>query len=209
MKLTRLLCVATLLGGNLLAQDINLPVPEQTGGMPLMEALAKRTTSREFDPRELSPRQLSGLLWACFGVNRPDGKRTAPSTKNSQEIDIYVILKQGVYLYDAKANKLDLVVREDLRSFAATQAFATNAPLTLLFVADLSRMDKGKTDENTAFAGIDVGYISQNAYLFCASEGLATGARASFDRTALDTRLKLKPDQRIILAQSVGYPPHK
>jgi len=197
---------ASIIGASLLAQDIPLPAPEISGRMPLMEALAKRSTVREFDSRELSPRHLSGLLWACFGVNRSDGKRTAPSTKNSQETDIYVILKQGAYVYDAKANKLNLVLLEDLRGLAATQPFATNAPVTLLFIVDLSKMEKGNTAENNAYANIDVGYISQNAYLFCASEGLVTGARASFDAKALGPKLRLRPDQRIVLAQSVGYP---
>ena len=174
--------------------------------MPLMEALVKRSTAREFAARELAPQQLADLLWAGFGINRPDGKRTAPSAKNSQEADIYVVRQDGAYRYDAKANKLSLVVAEDLRRLAATQDFATNAPVTLLFIADLSRMEKGVTEDNLAMANMDAGYISQNAYLFCAAEGLVTGARASFDRKGLGTKLRLKPEQRIILAQSVGYP---
>jgi nitroreductase len=194
------------LAGSLLAQDIPLPAPTKTGGMPLMEALAKRATARAFDTRELPPQQLSSLLWACFGINRPDGKRTAPSAKNNQEADIYVILKQGAYLYDAKANVLKLALKADLRSLAGTQDFATNAPVTLVFVADQSRMGKMTPEEKRNYAGIDVGYISQNAYLFCASEGLVTGARASVDRKALGAKLSLRPDQLIVLAQSVGYP---
>ena len=197
---------ASLIAGTVLGQSIDLPVPQQTGGMPLMEALAKRSTGREFDSRDLSTEQLSSLLWACFGINRPDGKRTAPSAKDCREADVYVVLKQGAYLYDAKSNKLDLAVAEDLRSLAATQAFATNAPVHLVFVADLARMGKGSVDEKKTFADIDVGYISQNAYLFCASEGLATGARYSVDRKALGIKLKLRPDQMIVLGQSVGYP---
>lgn len=196
----------TFIAGTVLAQSINLPAPQKSGGMPLMDALAKRSTGREFDSRELSPGQLSSLLWACFGINRPDGKRTAPSAKDCRETDIYVILKQAAYLYDAKSNTLNLAVDEDLRSLAATQAFATNAPVNLIFVADLARMGTSSLEEKKTYANIDVGYISQNAYLFCASEGLATAARASVDRNALGTKLKLRPDQMIILAQSVGYP---
>jgi len=197
---------ASLIAGTVLAQSINLPAPQKSGGMPLMDALAKRSTGREFDSRELSPRQISSLLWACFGINRPDGKRTAPSAKDCQETDIYVILKQGAYLYDAKSNQLNLAVAEDLRSLAGTQAFATNAPVTLVFVADQARMGKSSVEEKKNYAYIDVGYISQNAYLYCASEGLVTGARASVDRKALGLMLKLRPDQMIILGQSVGYP---
>ena len=196
---------ASLIAGTVLAQSINLPAPQKSGGMPLMDTLAKRSTSREFDSRELSPRQLSSLLWACFGINRPDGKRTAPSAKDCQETDIYVILKRGAYLYDAKSNQLNLAVAEDLRSLAGTQAFATNAPVTLVFVADQARMGKSSVEEKKNYAYIDVGYISQNAYLYCASEGLVTGARASVDRKALGLMLKLRPDQMIILGQSVGY----
>src|ERR1039458_7268027 len=196
---------ATLFASTVFAQNIDLPAPQKSGGMPLMDALAKRSTGREFDSRDLPPSQLSSLLWACFGINRQDGKRTAPSAKDCREADIYVILRQGAYVYDAKSNKLNLVVKDDLRSLAGTQVFATNAPVALVFIADLARMEKWSLEENKNFAAIDVGYISQNAYLYCASEGLATGARASVDRKALGQRLKLRSDQMITLAQSVGW----
>jgi SagB-type dehydrogenase family enzyme len=192
MKRTSYLLFAPFIAGTLFAQTIDLPAPQKSGGMPLLDALAKRSTAREFDSRELSSRQLSSLLWASFGINRPDGKRTAPSAKDSRETDLYVILKQGAYVYDAKSNKLNLVQKGDLRSLAGTQAFATNAPVTLVFVADLAKMEKWSAEEKKNFAGIDVGYISQNAYLFCASKGLVTGARASVDRKALGTKLKLR-----------------
>jgi nitroreductase len=200
------LLLLALCVGAVQAQDVDLPAAQKAGGMPLMEALAKRATVRAFDARELSPAQLSSLLWACFGINRPDGKRTAPTAKNNQEIDIYVLLKQGAYVYDGKANKLRLTVKADLRSLAGMQDFATNAPVTLVFVADQAKMGKWTPEEKRNYAYIDAGYISQNACLFCASEGLATGARASVDRKALGARLNLKPDQLIVLAQSVGYP---
>jgi len=206
MKRTLSLFAAAFVAGSLWAQSIDLPAPQKTGGLPLMEALAKRSTARAFDSKELSPRQLSSLLWAAFGINRPDGKRTAPSARNFQETDIYVLLKQGAYVYSAKSNKLDLVVAEDIRILGGTQSFVTNAPVTLVFVADLAKMGNGSDENKKNTANIDVGYISQNAYLFCASEGLVTGARGSVDRTTLGPRLKLRPDQLIILAQSVGYP---
>jgi nitroreductase len=199
---------AALIAGSLCAQSIDLPVPQKTGGMPLMETLAKRSTARAFDSRDLSPQQLSSLLWAAFGINRSDGKRTAPSARNFQETDIYVLLKQGVYVYAAKSNKLDLVVAEDIRALGGTQAFVKDAPVTLVFVADLSRMGSGNIEDKKNTANIDVGYISQNVYLFCASESLVTGARGSMDRSTLGQKLKLRPDQMIILAQSVGYPKH-
>jgi len=201
------LLVPMLLAGAVCAQDVDLPAPQKAGGMPLMEALAKRATVRAFDSKELSPQQLSSLLWACDGINRADGKRTAPSAKNNQETGVYVILKQGTYLYDAKANKLNLAAKGDFRRMAGTQSFVTNAPVTLVFVADQAKMGgKWSAEEKQHYAYADVGYISQNAYLFCASEGLVTGVRGSVDRKALGATLKLRPDQLIVLAQTVGYP---
>jgi len=204
MKRTLSIFAAAFIAGSLLAQSIDLPAPQKTGGLPLMDALAKRSTARAFDSKELSPQQLSSLLWAAFGINRLDGKRTAPSAMNCQETDIYVLLKQGAFVYSARSNKLDLVVAEDIRAQGGTQAFVTNAPVTLIFVADLAKMGKGSDDNKKNTANIDVGYISQNVYLFCASEGLVTGARGSVDRATLGPRLKLRPDQMIILAQSAA-----
>jgi nitroreductase len=206
MKRTLSIILATFIAGSLWAQSIDLPAPQKTGGMPLMEALAKRSTARAFDSKELSTQQLSSLFWAAFGINRPDGKRTAPSANNHQETGIYVLLKQGTYVYSANSNKLDLVVAEDIRALGGTQAFVKDAPVTLVFVADLSKMGNGSNEDKKNTANIDVGYISQNVYLFCASEGLVTGARGSVDRATLGPKLKLRPDQMIILAQSVGYP---
>jgi nitroreductase len=206
MKQPVCLLVAAFLAGSVFAQDIELPGPQKSGGMPLMEALAKRSTARAFDSKELSQQQLSSLLWATYGINRPDGKRTAPSANNKQATDVYVLLKQGAYVYDAKSNKLALVLAEDLRKLGGTQAFVTNAPVTLIYVADGSKMGNASDEAKRNTANVNVGYISQNAYLFCASEGLATGARGSVDRAALGAKLKLRPDQLIILAQSVGYP---
>jgi nitroreductase len=206
MKRTLSIFVAAFIAGSLFAQSIDLPAPQKTGGMPLMEALTKRSTARAFDSKELSHQQLSSLLWAADGVNRPDGKRTAPSARNFQETDIYVLLKSGAYVYNAKSNKLDLVVAEDIRASGGTQAFVKDAPVTLVFVADLSKMGDGSNEDKRNTANIDVGYISQNVYLFCASEGLVTGARGSVDRATLGPKFKLRPDQMIILAQSAGYP---
>jgi nitroreductase len=206
MKRRLYLLLASFIIRSLCAQDINLPAPQKTGGMPLMDALARRSTTRTFGSQELSSKQLASLLWACFGINRADGKRTAPSANDKRATEIYVLLKQGAYVYDAKANSLKLVLAEDLRKLGATQDFAINAPVTLVFIADLSKMADGSQEAKKNMANINVGYISQNAYLFCASEGLVTGARASVDRVALAAKLKLRPEQMIILAQSVGYP---
>lgn len=205
MKLKFSILLAAVLAGNLLAQSIDLPAPQKTGGMPLMDALAKRSTARAFATNELSSQQISSLLWAAFGVNRPGGKRTAPSAMDRRETDVYVLLKQGAYVYSAASNKLDLVVTNDIRALGGMQSFVKDAPVTLVFVADLAK--EGSNNEGSRnMANIDVGYISQNVYLFCASEGLVTGARAMVDKKALGEALKLRPDQLIVLAQSVGYP---
>jgi SagB-type dehydrogenase family enzyme len=188
------------------AQDIKLAEPQKKGGMPLMEALSKRSTSRAFDTAAISNQQLSNLLWAAFGINRPDGKRTAPSARNFQENEIYVMLKSGVYIYGAKDNMLNLVLAEDIRNLGGTQGFIKDAPVQIIIIADLAKAGNGKPEEKMNTANIDAGHISQNIYLYCASEGLATGARGSIDRDALTLKLKLRPEQRIIIAHSVGYP---
>ena len=205
MKTFRILIISLFASSLLIGQTLELPAPQKTGGMPLMEALAKRATVRSFDTTGISMQQLSNLLWASFGVNRPDGRRTAPSANNKQEIDIYVLLKEGAYVYDAQNNKLDLVSSQDLRSQAADQRFA-DAPVQLIFVADLTKRGGNSEEEKLRMANIDCGYISQNTYLYCTSEGLATGARATVNRDALIPKLKLSPEQRILLAHSVGRP---
>ena len=198
------LFVLMLACSSLIAQTLELPAPRKSGGMPLMEALAKRSTARAFDTTAISMQQLSDLLWASFGVNRPDGKRTAPSANNKQEIDIYVLLKNGAFVYDATHNTLVEVTIEDLRSQAADQRFA-DAPVQLIFIADLAKRGDGSEEDRLRTANIDCGYVSQNTYLYCTSEGLVTGARGTVKRDALTPKLKLRPDQRILLAHSVGY----
>ena len=192
--------------GSVSAQEIiSLVPPQKSGGMPLMEALAKRSTARSFDSRDLSDQQMSDLLWAAFGINRPDGKRTAPSSRNNQETDIYVLLQQGVYLYDAEKHRLNRLMEEDIRELGGTQDFVKDAPVTLVLIADLTRISQGGTRDGLLTAHIDVGYISQNIYLYCTSEGLATGARGGIDQPALGSKLGLKETQSIIIAHSVGY----
>jgi nitroreductase len=172
-----------------------------------MEALSKRSTARAFDPRELSQQQLSNLLWAAWGINRPDGKRTAPSSRNRQEAEIYVLMKTGAYLYDAANNQMKTITNGDIRELGGSQGFVKDAPVTLVFVADLAKMGNDKIEDKMNTANIDIGYISQNVYLYCASEGLVTGARGSVEREKLAPKLNLRQDQAIILAQSVGYAP--
>ncbi len=186
---------------------VKLPAPNTGGGKPLMQALKDRQSAREFGPEKLSPQVLSNLLWAAWGVNRPDGHRTAPSASNKQEVDVYVTLPEGAYLYDAKANTLALVAVGDLRAATGTQPFPATAALNLVYVADLTKAGRSATDPQQMLnVGADVGFIAENAYLFCASEGLATVVRASVDKPALTRLLKLRDTQVIVLAQSVGFP---
>lgn len=187
-------------------KSIKLPEPKKSGGMPLMETLANRSTSRAFSSRNISNQQLSNLLWAAFGINRPDGKRTAPSSMNIQEIDIYVLLKNGVYRYDAAKNELTLISGDDVRQYAGSQDFIKDAPVQIVLVADISKITNGTETDKLTTAHIDAGYVSQNIYLYCTSEGLATGARGYLDKVDLAPKLKLRPSQEIIIAHSVGYP---
>jgi len=189
------------------AKSIQLLKPQIGSGNPLIQLLWKRMSSREFSPKPLPVEVLSNLLWAGFGINRPDGKRTAPSAMNWQDIDIYVILSDGLYLYDAKANQLKLILAEDLRGLAGTQPYVKDAPVNLIYVSDYAKMgDKIPNDLKILCSGAHAGFISENVYLYCASEGLATVVRAYIDIPALSKVMKLRLDQKIILAQSVGYP---
>jgi SagB-type dehydrogenase family enzyme len=187
--------------------DITLPAPRMEGGKPLMQTLKERQSARSFTTKTLPIQVMADLLWAAFGINRPDsGKRTAPSARNWQEVDVYAIMKDAAYLYDAKANVLKAVAKGDLRKLTGTQEFVSTAPLNLVFVADMARMKGSSPEDQALYCGADVGFISQNVYLFCASEGLATVVRGSVDRDALAKALNLPAQKKIILAQTVGYP---
>jgi SagB-type dehydrogenase family enzyme len=187
-------------------KTIALPAPNTSGGKPLMQALKERKSTREFGPEKLSSQALSNLLWAAAGVNRPGGQRTAPSAMNLQEVSVYVVLPEGAFLYDAKANSLVPVAGGDLRKLAGTQEFVAGAPVNLVYVADFAKMERASVDDRLLYAAAGTGFIGQNVYLFCASEGLATVIRAYVDKPALAKALNLRADQRVMLAQTVGYP---
>ncbi len=187
--------------------SITLPKPKMVGGKPLMEALGARQTVRDYSEKELPAQLLSDMLWAAFGINRPEtGKRTAPSAMNWQEIDIYVATAEGLYLYDAKAHKLDLVLEGDIRSATGQQPFVGVAPVNLVYVADYSKMGSTPEEVKDFYAAGDTGFIGQNVYLFCASEGLGTVIRGLVDREALSKKMGLRKEQKIVFAQTVGYP---
>ena len=209
MVLTVLFAVACLVAPGLAQETeiMKLPEPNMKGGMPLMEALSLRQTGREFSDRQLPAQVLSDLLWAAFGVNRPEsGKRTAPSAMNLQEIDIYVALAEGLYLFRPEEHDLEKVSGDDIRAMTGGQDFVAGAPVNLVFVADYTRMTRGSEADKDFYSAADTGFISQNVYLYCASEGLATVVRGWVDREALAKAMGLGEDQKIILAQTVGYP---
>ncbi len=192
------------------AQDlktVQLPPPQTDIGKPLMRALNLRQSSRSFDPKPLPLQELSNLLWAADGINRPEsGKRTAPTAMNWQEVDIYVVLKEGAYLYVPKSHALQPVATGDLREATGRQEFTKVAPLNLVYVSDQSRMSRANEQDKTLWGGADVGFVAQNVYLYCASQGLSVVVRGMVDRETLAPALKLRPEQKIVLAQTVGYP---
>jgi nitroreductase len=173
----------------------------------LMTALKNRKSTRSFSNKPLPRQLLSDLLWVAFGVNRPEnGYRTAPSPMNSQEIDIYAAEAKGLYLYDARFHQLVELSTEDIRSLCGTQGYVAHAPLNLIYVANFSKFGDMEDERKIFYSAADTGFISQNVYLFCAAFGLGTVVRDWIDRPKLAKKCRLRKEQKIILAQTVGYP---
>ena len=170
-------------------KTISLPKPDTLGGKPLMQALSLRKSDRTFSTRSLSDQDLSNLLWACWGVNRSDGRRTVPTAQNSQRVAVYVALETGVWLYDGAKNELTLALEDDTR-----RKFG-NWPTTLLFAAP--------GDDRAA--GMHVGSLYQNAGLYCASAGLSNVVKLT-GSDALDGILKLPQGYKVFVVHSIGYP---
>lgn len=216
MRIVHLVMIAALISPGCFVCDlfgsqemelVQLPAPQTDGGKPLMQVLRERRTSRSFSSEKLPPQVLSNLLWAAYGINRPDtGGRTAPSALNWQEVDVYLAAEDGVFLYDAKQHALIRILTQDVRSLTGLQSFVKEAPVSLVFVADIAKTNRASEKDVDLYTAADAGFISQNVYLFCASEGLATVVRGSIDREALAKAIRLRLDQRILLAQTVGYP---
>ncbi len=187
--------------------DINLPEPQKTGGKPLMEALNNRQTIREFGPEELSLQQLSNLLWAANGINRTEEqKRTAPTAMNDQEIDVYVVIKSGVYLFDAVTHSLKAIKQGDFISEMGKQDFVATAPVVLVYVADYGRMAFVMDKKTKMFySATDTGFISQNVYLFAASENMATVVLGWVNKEKVSKILGLRKDQHVVLSQPIGF----
>lgn len=184
-----------------------LPPVSSTGGLPLMQALQRRRSEREFATTALPEQVLADLLWAACGVNRPAlGGRTAPRAIDLQEIDVYVALPAGLYRYEPVGHLLRLEVPRDIRGVTGNQNFIDEAALDLVFVVDHSRAQLVQAEQREAYAYAAAGAMAQNVYLYCASQGLATVLRAWIDRDALSAAMELKVDQQVLLAQTVGYP---
>ncbi len=186
---------------------VKLPPPDKEGGKPLMQALNERHSARNFSTKLIPVETLSNLLWAAQGVNRDAGHRTAPTSKGCNEIDLYVVLPDAAYLYVPEEHALKLVVGRDIRPDCGLQDFVATVPLNLVYVVDY---DKQPPEFDRArkmkVALADTGFIGQNVYLYCASEGLITVFRAMVDCEKLGKSLQLKPAQEVLFSQSVGYP---
>lgn len=204
-----LIFVSTFFGAK--AQtSIELPAPDKKGGMPLMQALNQRHSSRNFSSKEVTLQQLSNLCWAAWGFNRPeDGKRTAPSSMNKQEIELYVVLKDGAYYYNAREHRLDLIKKGDLRSYCGRQAFVAKAPVNFIYVANMKKAGVNKPEDITTeilmTSYANTGFIAQNTYLASVSEGLVCVVRGSIDKPALEKALELSPLHKVILGHTIGY----
>jgi hypothetical protein len=199
-------------------QPIKLLKPDTDGGKSVLAAIKERKTIRNIDSKELLPQVLSNLLWAAFGINRPEGGpfggpgRTAASASNSQEIDLYVAMPKGVYLYDAAGHSLKPVVAGDFRRRASRRGGA-NAPLNIFFVVEIAKYSKAPFQEpglkdpevQKSYYYVATGLISQNIYLYAASQGLAAHFH-NCDKENTHREFKLRPDQRVLFAQTVGYP---
>lgn len=185
---------------------IKLPSPKMEGGKPFLTVLKNRKSSRSFSQKEISLNVLSNLLWAACGVSHEKGKRTAPSAMDNREIDVYVAKADGLFLYIPDKHSLKLVLKKDIRADTGKQGFVKKAPVNLVYVANFSKMKMISKDDKLKYAAADTGFISQNVYLFCTSEGLNTVVRGWINKEKLAKIMNLKAKQQIILSQTIGYP---
>ena len=189
------------------ADTIELPPPRLWESATLVDALMARQSTREFSARPIDLATLSGLLWAAWGYNRPETRmRTAPSTHDAQEIDVYVVTAEGAYVYDPRRSALDLVAAGDHRADTGLQEYAAAAPVNLVYVADLSMLGDTSAPERPFYSAFDTGFIAENVYLYCAATGLVCTVRGLVDRAKLARVLALRPEQRVVAAHSIGHP---
>ena len=206
MKRTLIILAATLLCGCLFAQTkVTLPAPMKNASMTLYQALQQRASVRDFQTKEVSGQTLSDLLWAAVGINREDGRLTAPTAMNTQEIRLYVCKAEGCYEYIAKENCLVKLSDKDVRKdIAGRQGSVAEAPVFLVIVSDLTRY-RFQGDKTAQFGAIDCGYVSQNICLACEALGLSTVPRAGMDEAVLTKELGLKDGQMLPINHPVGY----
>lgn len=183
---------------------IKLNPPDLNKEISLMQALKKRKTTRDMSDKKLTLQQLSDLLWSADGVNRPDGKRTAPAAKAVYSVNIYVVLPEAVYLYDVANHLLTPIAKGDFRKSTGSQDFVYIAPVNLVYVLN-TKSPKDSFVPNSRDKYVEVGCLAQNVYLYCASQGLAATARGGVDQKKFSEVIKAKPEQ-IALAQTIGYP---
>ncbi|GAO29505.1 NADH oxidase [Geofilum rubicundum JCM 15548] len=197
-----------LLAHSAYSQNIELPAPDNSGGIPLMEALNKRQSNRAFSSQALSLQDVSDLCWAAWGFNRDD-KRTAPSSQNKQEMELYVFLEKGIYKYNAEQHMLELLKKGDFRKHAGLQDFVATAPLNFVYVSDLSKAGVERPEDITTESLIpshaNSGFMAQNVYLTAASKNLGCVIRAWVDADDLHKTLNLNPMQKALYGQTVGY----
>ncbi|RFB76494.1 nitroreductase family protein [Methylovirgula sp. 4M-Z18] len=184
---------------------VSLSPPVRYSGIPLLAALKFRRSTRHYDSRPIPHGILSDLLWAAFGINRPNGDRTAPSWRHAMITDLYVARADGVYLYDPQAHALRLHTAADIRSKTGSQDFVTTAPVELIYVAHGERMVDVTDEERRLYASVDAAFIGENIYLFCASEGLGTVFRGAVDTKGLGQALRLPEGQFVTFVQTIGY----
>lgn len=185
---------------------VALPAPRKSGGAPVLDALSRRHSTRDYSAGPLPQQVVSDLLWSAFGVNRPNADRTAPYWCHVMVIDVYAVMADGLWLYDPIAHALSPHSRADLRARTGFQDFAGVAPLNLVYVAHGDRMADISPEDRRLYASVDAAFIGQNVYLFCASEGLGTVFRGAVDQKGLAQALNLPAGQFVTFAQTVGYP---
>jgi len=199
-------CIVSLISVAQELQSIKLLPPQSGKGKSLMKALEERRTTREYSDRAMSLQDISNVLWAANGINRvKEMKHTAPTAVNWQEIDVYAVVGKGIYRYDPQDSTLYPVVKGDWREQAGTQDYIKTAPLNLIYVADYNKMKNAEEAKKDSYASADAAFIAENVYLFCAAFDMGCVVRASVDRDKLAATMKLRPEQKIIFGQTVGF----
>ena len=207
METRRFICslfIICMLAMTSQAQNISLPKPQKEGGKSITYCLQNRKSTKEFSSKAISEQQISNILWAAYGFNRPD-KRTVPSAMNCQEFTLYIFLPSGIYRWNDKTNELIQLSKGDHRKDAGKQDYVATAAMNIVYVADYSKM--GSIDPNNVsnMAYADCGFIAQNVYLYCGSEGLGSVIRGYVDKDLLAKTLNLKAKEHVILSQSIGF----